>query len=225
MEKLKIIYHSSHDEYINNVVDLIYKSAIKAIEIKGKFHIVLTGGETPKFVYQKLKLLSTNWAAWEFYISDERFVPISIVQLNQLMIRNEFLNHVPVLESQIHFIDVEKDLNSAVFTYCESIINIPDFDLTLLGIGEDGHVASLFPGNDIGLLDTSPDVLSVNNSPKPPACRISLSMKRLNKSYKIIIIASGRQKGKIVHDLCGGAEVPAKFLKGLEETFLIYCTT
>jgi 6-phosphogluconolactonase len=220
---MKIIYHSTNKEFINNIVDLISQSAEKAIEVKGKFRIVLTGGETPKLVYQELKLLATNWTAWEFYISDERFAPDSVVLLNQLMIRNEFLNHVPVLESQIHFVDVEKDLNSAVFTYCQSINNIPDFDLTLLGIGEDGHVASLFPGNDIGLHPESPDVLSVNNSPKPPACRISLSMKRLNKSLKIIVIASGKRKRKIVHNLCSGIEVPAMFLKGLEETIFIYC--
>lgn len=225
MKQLQIICHSRNDDFINNVVDLIYQSAEKAIRIKGKFHFVLTGGETPKLIYKRLKQLVTNWSAWEFYISDERIGPESEEQLNQLMIRNEFLNHVPVSESQIHFVEGGNDIKSTIISYSQSINNIPDFDLTILGIGEDGHVASLFPGNDIGLHPESPDVLPVYNSPKPPAKRVSLSMNRLNKSVKIMIIASGERKRKIVDDFCNGAEIPALHIKGLEETILLYCTT
>jgi 6-phosphogluconolactonase len=222
---LKIIYHSLNEYFVNNVVDLIKQSAESAIKAKGKFHFVLTGGETPKQIYKKLKDLETDWSAWEFYISDERIGHLSENQINQSMVRNEFLNHVSVLESQIHFIENNNDIQLALISYSLIISKCTVFDLTLLGIGEDGHVASLFPGHDLGLKPESPDVLPVYNSPKLPAQRISLSINRLNRSQKIFIIASGVQKNKIVADYCEGIDIPALHIKALEETILLYCTT
>ncbi len=222
---MKIIYHSLNEYFVNNVVDLIKQSAESAIKAKGKFHFVLTGGETPKQIYKKLKDLETDWSAWEFYISDERIGHLSENQINQSMVRNEFLNHVSVLESQIHFIENNNDIQLALISYSLIISKCTVFDLTLLGIGEDGHVASLFPGHDLGLKPESPDVLPVYNSPKLPAQRISLSINRLNRSQKIFIIASGVQKNKIVADYCEGIDIPALHIKALEETILLYCTT
>ena len=221
----KIIYHQTTKEFVHNTIDLISQSAKNAIGNHGKFHIVLTGGETPRLIYNRLIYLVTDWSAWEFYITDERITPKCDEQLNQLMIRNEFLNLVPVHESQIHFVKAGYDMETAAISYNQILKNAPIFDLTLIGIGEDGHVASLFPGNDMGSEPGSPDVLSVYNSPKPPSQRVSLSMNRLNKSVKIMIIASGERKRNIVDDFCKGAEIPALYIKGLEETILLYCTS
>jgi 6-phosphogluconolactonase len=226
MSKSITIYDNlSRETFIHTAIEIISQSAYRGIQERGKFHIVLTCGETPRLIYKQLANLDTNWSLWEFYISDERFVQNADDDLNQVMIRNEFLNHVPVSESQIHFVKGGNDIKSTIISYSQSINNIPDFDLTILGIGEDGHVASLFPGNDIGLHPESSDVLPVYNSPKPPPQRVSISMKRLNKSVKIMIIASGERKRKIVDDFCNGAEIPALHIKGLEETILLYCTT
>lgn len=225
MKQAKIIHCSLNDEFVKHAVTIIAQSAENAIKAKGKFHFVLTGGETPKQIYKKLKDLETDWSAWEFYISDERIGHLSENQINQSMVRNDFLNHVSVLESQIHFIENINDIQLALISYSQTISKCPVFDLTLLGIGEDGHVASLFPGHDLGLKPESPDVLPVYNSPKPPAQRISLSMNRLNRSRKILIIASGERKYKIVSDYCKVIDIPALHINAIEETILLYCTT
>lgn len=224
MEHFKIIYHACNEDFVEDAIEIINESAEKAIKANGKFHFVLTGGETPKHIYKRLQQLNTDWKAWELFISDERMGHLSDDQLNQFMIRNEFLNYVPIMESQIHFIDNYDNMQLALISYNRIISNCPVFDLTLLGIGEDGHVASLFPEHDLGLSPDSPDVMLINNSPKPPAQRISLSMNRLNKSQKVLMIASGERKRNIVSDFSKGIEMPALHLKAFEETVLLYCS-
>ena len=224
MKSINIVYYSHNEYFVNSAVDLISQSAENAIKARGKFHFVLTGGETPKQIYKKLRDVETDWSAWEFYISDERIGDLNESQFNQSMIRNELLDHIPALESQIHFIENRHDIQIALISYTQTILNSPIFDLTLLGMGEDGHVASLFPGHDLGIQTYSPKVLKVYNSPKPPAQRISLSMNRLNKSRKILIIATGERKNNIVSDYCKGIDIPALHLEALEETILLYCT-
>jgi 6-phosphogluconolactonase len=84
------------------------------------------------------------------------------------MIREEFLNLIPVYESLVHFVQSEFEIDLAVSAYRQNLLNTQLFDLTILGIGEEGHVASIFPGNDLGAAFDSPDVLPIYNSPKPP---------------------------------------------------------
>lgn len=213
----------NQDFFVDHVVDLVIQSSRKAIKDHGRFRIVLAGGETPNLIYKQLIHIITDWSLWEFWVSDERCVPQSDPLSNELMIRQIFLKHIPVDESQIHFMKGEMGAELGSENYKRDIDKNIIFDLTLLGIGEDGHIASLFPGNDLGYSPGAPDVLPVLNSPKAPAERISLSIRRLNESDIILIIATGLHKKNIIANFQIGLEMPALHVHGIEATYLLYC--
>ena len=208
---------------VDHVVQLIVQSSRKSIKERGRFRIVLTGGETPNLIYKQLINITTDWSLWEFWVTDERCVPPNDTLSNELMIRQKFLKHIPIDESKLHFMkgEIGAELGSEI--YKRSIDANIIFDLTMLGIGEDGHIASLFPGNDLGVGPEAPDVLPVLNSPKAPAERISLSIRRLNESDIIIIFATGLHKKNIIANFQIGLEMPALYVHGIEATYLFYC--
>ena len=213
----------NQDSLVDHVVQLIVQSSRKAIKDRGRFRIVLAGGETPNLIYKQLINITTDWSLWEFWVSDERCVAQNDTLSNELMIRQRFLKHLPVDESQIHFMKGEMGAELGSENYKHEIDTNVIFDLTLLGIGEDGHIASLFPGNDLGCGPEAPDVLAVLNSPKAPAERISLSIRRLNESDIILIIAIGLHKNKVINNFQIGLEMPALHVQGRQETHLLYC--
>jgi 6-phosphogluconolactonase len=88
--------------------------------------------------------------------------------------------------------------------------NVASFDLVLLGLGEDGHTASLFPGHAV---DNSADAVPVFDSPKPPSERISLSQNRLSDAQQVIFIVSGAGKQQAVNDWRGGVPIPATLIR------------
>jgi 6-phosphogluconolactonase len=98
------------------------------------------------------------------------------------------------------------------------------FDLVLLGIGQDGHAASLFPGNNLGEDVNSPSVLGIDNSPKPPYKRISLSINRLSKSRVIYFLVKGLDKKDIIENYLNGDILPCSMIRGKNETMIHYCT-
>lgn len=219
-----IIYNDlNRNSLVDRVVQLIIQSSSEAIKDRGRFLIVLTGGETLNLIYKQLINITTDWSLWEFWVSDERCVPKNDSLSNALMIRQRFLQHIPVNESQVHFMNGEMGAELGSESYKKDIEENMIFDLTLLGIGEDGHIASLFPGNDLGCGPGVPDVLPVLNSPKAPAERISLSMRRLNESDMILIIAIGLHKKNVIANFQIGLEMPALHIHGRQETHLLYC--
>ena len=89
---------------------------------------------------------------------------------------------------------------------------MPEFDLVLLGLGEDGHTASLFPGQDWGTEPTSPSALAVNHAPKPPAERVTLSAWRLSHARQVIFLVSGASKHEAVMQWRNGTALPASVI-------------
>ena len=219
---MQINKYNSSFTLINSVILEISTKANLTIKKNGEFHIVLTGGETPIFIYEKLKHIQTEWTKWHFYYTDERMNCESIHFKNEYIIRNNLLKHIPINESQIHFMEELSDINDTVEFYSSFFDSAPIFDLTLIGIGEDGHVASLFPGQNLGLSLDSPSLLPVYNSPKYPSQRISFSMSRINRSLSIFIIAMGEKKSIIINKLIDGHDIPALHIKGIHNTTLYY---
>ncbi|MDP2246812.1 MAG: 6-phosphogluconolactonase, partial [Nitrosomonadales bacterium] len=159
--------------------DKILESANKAIAARGKFSIVLAGGTTPKQVYQLLRHADADWSNWHVYHNDDRCLPVDHADRNSLMAREVWLNHVAIPADQIHDIPAELGPVEGAKVYAETLKGLGDFDLVLLGLGEDGHTASLFPGHT---WDDSVDAFPVFDSPKPPAERISISARRLSQA-------------------------------------------
>ena len=129
----------------------ILDAAARAIERRGRFLIVLAGGNTPRGIYRMLRTADTDWSRWQVYFGDERCLPADSAERNSRMAADAWLNHVPIPQDQVHAIPAELGASAAALGYAETLRGVGDFDLVLLGLGEDGHTASLFPGRDWGV--------------------------------------------------------------------------
>ncbi len=187
----------------------IIRIAAQAIKERQAFHLVLAGGTTPRRIYEALKSADTNWQAWHIYFGDERCLSVAHADRNSLMASIAWLDHVSIPASQIHPISAELGAVIAAEKYTEKLSRIDNFDLVLLGIGEDGHTASLFPQQDMGSQPDAPATLAVFNAPKPPPERVSLSANRLSKTHQLMYLVTGIGKKEAVQKWRNGEEIPA----------------
>lgn len=203
-----------------NAVDDIaqlYESACKrileiasdAIKQRGHFLIVLAGGNTPKGVYQMLRYADTDWSCWQIYFGDERCLAANDTKRNSQMAAHAWLDHVAIPKNQVHVIPAELGALAAARAYTRTLYDVGEFDLVLLGLGEDGHTASLFPGNDWCTEASAANVLAIENAPKPPAQRVSLSAKRLSHARAVLFLITGESKRDAVRRWRAGADIPA----------------
>jgi 6-phosphogluconolactonase len=186
----------------------ISQCAERAIAERGRFRIVLAGGNTPRAIYEKLRNAKTDWASWEIYFGDERCLPPEHPERNSLMANEAWLGHVPIPQNQIHAIAAELGPIEGARRYSEILNRVDDFDLVLLGLGEDGHTASLFPEKDWD----EQDAFAVFDSPKPPPERVTLSPARLSASRSVYFLVSGESKRQAVSNWRSGIPIPATFI-------------
>lgn len=179
------------DELTAACVQRICQIAAQAIAERGAFKIVLAGGSTPKAAYQLLAQGQQDWSRWHIYFGDERCQPIGHAERNDQMAKEAWLDHVPIPASQIHPIPSELGAEKGAERYALTIGSALPFDLVLLGLGEDGHTASLFPGQP---LDPTAWTQAVHNAPKPPPERVSLGINALANSRQMIYLVSGSGK-------------------------------
>ena len=191
----------------------ILARAARAIRERGKFHLVLAGGNTPRNIYRQLGAAHTDWSAWHVYFGDERCVPPDDPARNSCIAAEVWLRHGALPASQVHPIPGELGALQGAQRYAETLVAVGDFDLVLLGLGEDGHTASLFPGHEWGAAPGSPDTLAVFNAPKPPPERISLSAARLSRTREALFLVSGESKHWAVSEWRAGKDIPAASIK------------
>ncbi len=201
-------YHSS-SELEQAAAKAILHAAALAIKLRGTFTIVLAGGTTPRKVYELLREADADWAAWHVYFGDERCLPPADVERNSRMAAQAWLDHVAIPASQIHPIPAELGAVNAARSYEETLAAIDQFDLVLLGLGEDGHTASLFPNHDCGSTPDAPATLAVFDAPKPPAQRVSLSAHRLSAARQVMFLVTGEAKRQAIHDWRKNMAIPA----------------
>lgn len=188
----------------------ICAAATQAIAARGVFRIVLAGGNTPRAIYTLLRRANTDWTRWQIYFGDERGVPREDPARNSAMAAAAWLAHVPLEYTSIHAIPAERGASAAAQAYAQTLHDIGDFDLVLLGLGEDGHTASLFPGRDWGIGADAPDTLAVFDAPKPPPQRVSLSAARLSRAHAVLFLVEGEAKRDAVTRWRAGADIPAR---------------
>ncbi len=192
----------------------ILAEAQTCIAQRGRFLLVLAGGTTPNLVYAKLAQAAADWSHWHIWFGDERAYPSGHPERNDSLAQDIWLQWVAIPPEQIHAV---ADLPPAAAA-AQYAATLPQeaFDLTLLGLGEDGHTASLFPDHDWGEDAHSPAVLAVKNSPKPPADRISLSAHCLSQSRKVIFVVTGTSKMDAVARWKNGQAIPASSIQATE---------
>lgn len=184
-----------------------------AIAERGCFHVALTGGSTPRRMYEYLAsdryMNHVVWPSVYIYFGDERCVPPDHPDSNFRMAHEALLRHVPIPSLQVHRMQGEQNPAEAAAAYAQlldsqlpkSARDMPRFDLVLLGLGEDGHIASLFPGT-VGL--TIQDQFAVANFvEKLSTWRISLTFPVINAGTVIMMLVAGAAKADIVNRIMG----------------------
>lgn len=187
----------------------ILAAATQAIAARGEFHLVLAGGSTPRRVYAALRASNADWRHWHIYFGDERCLPAGHAERNSAMAAQAWLDHIAIPPRQVHPIPAESGAVAAAMQYAAVVGQVDYFDLVLLGLGEDGHTASLFPGHDWGSHSDSPAALPVADAPKPPPERVSLSAYRLSRARQVLFLVTGTAKQQAITDWKRGMAIPA----------------
>ncbi|MCU7938857.1 MAG: 6-phosphogluconolactonase [gamma proteobacterium symbiont of Bathyaustriella thionipta] len=198
-------HFNNAEEVAHSTVHRILLKAQEAISHRGVFKLVLAGGTTPKRVYELLSDHQQEWSKWHLFISDERCLEITDPERNSLMIKQSLLDKINFPEENFHPINAQLGPEQGASEYAELISSYLPFDLTLLGIGEDGHTASLFPGHQH---DETELTHAVYHSPKPPPERVSLSKKAISQSDDVIILVTGHNKKSAVQQWLQGESLP-----------------
>ncbi len=187
--------------------------ARQAIEARGSFTIVLAGGDTPRATYELLRHAEARWSNWHVYFGDERCVPRTDPRRNSQMAQEAWLAHVPIARLQVHEIPAELGPVEGARRYAALVAGVGSFDLVLLGLGEDGHTASLFPGHDTNLACDAPDAVAVFAAPKPPPLRVSLSARRLSRAEHVFFLVAGTDKSVALQRWRAGEDIPAALIR------------
>lgn len=190
----------------------ILHRAQDAIARRGHFKLVLAGGTTPKRIYELLAEQQQPWAKWLLFMGDERCLEKNVPLRNSVMIRHSWLDKVHFPKANFYSIAAELGPEQGAVEYAHAIRSFLPFDLTLLGIGEDGHTASLFPGH---VHNENELTHAVFDAPKPPPERISLSKKSLANSDKVIILVTGSGKRAAVQQWQQGVDLPVAQIRAI----------
>ena len=159
--------------------------------------IVLTGGSTPRRAYEIAAELEPDWSGVELWWGDERCVPPDDAQSNYGMAKKALLDRLDGQPAAVHRMQGELGRDAGVAEYRHELAEVGTFDLVLLGLGPDGHVASLFP--NFPTLDvTSRDVLGSEAGHEPFVDRISLTLPRLCNTNELLFLVAGEDKADAV---------------------------
>ncbi|MCX7066978.1 MAG: 6-phosphogluconolactonase [Methylococcales bacterium] len=193
------------DSVATAVYHHIMTAAQQAIAERGAFKLVLAGGTTPEKVYRLLADTQADWSNWHIYYGDERCLPVNHPDRNSVMAELAFLQKVAIPREQIFTIPAELNPEIAAQQYQQTVATALPFDMVLLGMGEDGHTASLFPNHHH---DENELAHAVYNSPKPPPERVSLSAKALSNTQQLLFLITGANKQDAVKAWRAGVALP-----------------
>ena len=183
----------------------------------GVASVVLTGGGIGIAVLAAVRTLEgVDWSRVEVFWGDERFVAADSPDRNELQAREALLDHVPLDPARVHPMPaLSDDVDAAAASYAVPAA----FDVLLLGVGPEGHVASIFPSSPAAVDERL--VLAVRDCPKPPPTRISLGFRAIQSAREVWVVAAGSEKASVLAAAAAGAsqvEVPVAGARGTEET-------
>ena len=224
MEKIKSF--STDKEMYEAVVRLINAKAQEAVASSGAFSFALSGGETPLPLYRRLVSFDFPWSKTDFFWGDERCVNPQDERSNYANAMNSFLREVSVSEERIHRIKAELEPHEAALDYEKELLSFKEktkrkklFDLVLLGMGEDGHTASLFPQSKA--LEEKERLAVAVEAPASPQLavpRITLTYPALMDSEMILVMIKGKKKKDL---LLKGRNLPVLMLDFKKTTYFI----
>ncbi len=199
--------HETKQELAQSLANYIASLIKINIQEKDECHLVLSGGNTPKQCFSLLaEKQGIDWRKVFFYLTDERHYPVDHPDRNDFMVDQVLWSKLPLSENNIKRIHTEKGVEQAAQDYHQLLKSAPMMDIVILGIGEDGHTASLFPDN-IALKNIHLAV-PVYHSPKAPDERVSMGMLTIQGAKKRIVLVSGSGKNDILQKIQQGKSFP-----------------
>ncbi|MCE7010659.1 6-phosphogluconolactonase [Kibdelosporangium philippinense] len=210
-------------------------SVIDAQAARGTASVVLTGGRTGNAVMAQLLASpvkdAVDWSNVDFYWGDERFLPAGDPERNETQAREALLDHLPIDPTRVYAMEPSDgkfgdDPDAAAEAYAQLLASkaddgqVPVFDVCLLGVGEEGHTASIFPESP-AVYETSRTVVAVRDCPKPPPTRVSLTLPAIRRSTEVWLLTGGEAKADALAMAFGGAtevEIPAAGARGQQRT-------
>jgi 6-phosphogluconolactonase len=209
-----------------------------AIAAEGRAHVVLTGGGIGTKVLAAIAVSpardAVDWHRVDFWWGDERFEPSGDPERNETGARSALLDHIGVDPARVHVMAGPDgpdgdDPDAAAASYAAELASaapggaaVPAFDVLMLGIGPEGHVASIFP--DSPAAHAAGSVVAVRNSPKPPPTRVSLTFSAIQAAREVWVLASGAEKAEAVAEALSGVsqdKLPAAGAHGLDRTLFL----
>ncbi|KAK7082209.1 hypothetical protein SK128_011330 [Halocaridina rubra] len=209
----------NEEKVASELCSLVQKLANYAITERGHFKIGLSGGSLAKFLCGGLPSIETSWDKWSLFFCDERLVPFSDGDSTYKLYKAGLVGSTPLTEEQFVVINPELDVEEAAKDYESKVRNSfpdcewPKFDVLLLGMGPDGHTASLFPDHKL-LDERSVWIAPISDSPKPPSCRVTMTLPVINNARCCIFAMAGAGKAEMVKRILGDGEaLPSAMVK------------
>jgi 6-phosphogluconolactonase len=222
MSELETVITKDREDLVATASQMISFRLFSFSKEDREIHIAITGGTVGILVLEAIGVLVKNEDLSKLHIwwVDERFVSEQSSDRNELQARTAWLSDSSIKEQNIHPFPAEESgsIDDAAKSFANQIEKYsPSFDLVLLGMGEDGHVASLFPGSKG--IEVGTWVVIEKESPKPPPQRLSLSRQAINGAKEVVFLVSGAEKAGAVRDaLSGVGNLPASTVSGTDRT-------
>jgi 6-phosphogluconolactonase len=193
--------------------------AAQAIHERGRFLVALSGGSTPTALYRLLARVPIDWTRVQVFWGDERLVPPEDPESSYGQAREVLLKHIPIPSENIHCVASKLEPDMAAMDYARVLnefasppLDWPRFDFVLLGMGEDGHTASLFPGSPIDM--TEPVIPVTAHYQGRPARRVTLTPLVFNAAKQVVFLVTGANKAVtltwVFNDYYSLEQYPAK---------------
>ena len=230
----RVLVHPDKDSLAGAVAARFITKIIDVLDENDEAHVVLSGGSVNTAVLGAIRNSpaqnNVDWKRISFWWGDERFVEAGSPDRNDGQAREALLDYIPVDEAKVHAFASSNeipDIDEAAAAYAAELeaaapdgAKYPRFDIMFLGVGPDGHIASLFPGLE-GITETEKSVIAVRNSPKPPPLRLSLTLPVIQSADRIWLVMAGSDKASPLGLALAGAsieEVPAAGAEGRRRT-------
>ena len=235
-----VVVHGDADLLARSVADRLVTRLVDAQAATGRAHVVLTGGGMGSAVLGALRdgpgRDSVDWSRVHVWWGDERFLPAGHADRNETQARAALLDAVPVDPAHVHAVPASdapgvRDVDDAAARYADELArvardegtgrdDVPEFDVLMLGVGPDAHVASMFP-EMAAVHETERTVVGVHGSPKPPPLRVTLTLPAINRAQEVWLVAAGAEKAQAVGLSLSGAgpvQAPAGAVHGRRST-------
>ncbi|MEU3627531.1 6-phosphogluconolactonase [Amycolatopsis coloradensis] len=230
MSKTEVVVYENPDLLAAATAARLVTRLVDVQAAKGSASVVLTGGGTGIAILKELRDSSArdalDWSRLDVYWGDERFVPAASDERNEKQAREALLDHVPLDPKRVHAMapsdgEFGDDVDAAAAAYAEILTaDVPAFDIMLLGLGGEGHTASIFPESP-AVYEKERSVVAVRDCPKPPPTRISLTLPAIRRAQDIWLVTGGDAKADAVAQALAGAgevQIPVAGARGSRRT-------